>query len=476
MFRARLLVSAVVAVAVSIVDPTAHAAGNAANWPAYLGSPQHRSFAAGETTITPANAGSLSPVWNWLPDRPTQTGQPGPHLFASPTVFRDTVYIGAETGAFYALDLATGAVKWQADVGWVPDLTCGKEGVTSTATVKGDATTGKAAVYVGGGDGYLYAFDAVTGSLLWRSFVVDTGASSGENSGYLWSSPTVTHGRVYIGMSSQCDQPLIPGGLKAFDQSTGALLATYWTMGDDVQIGGSIWSSAAVSGGSAVYVTTGNGAKDAPKGDSFSIVQLDAATLAKEQIWTLANPVGDIDFGGSPTLFTETVGGKKRSLVGACNKNGVYYTFITSNLGAGPIWTFDVGAPDMVGPGLCIAAAAFDGTRLFIAGNGTTIGGQSYRGSVRQIDPATGQPIWETGLPGTVLGSPSLDGAGVLAAVTDDPFVANACYLLDASTGSIVGTVPIPDAGAFSQPVFTNGYLLVAGIKGGLTAYHVSGR
>ena len=73
-------------------------------------------------------------------------------------------------------------------------------------------------------------------------------------------------------------------------------------------------------------------------------------------------------------------------------------------------------------------------------------------------------------------GSPSLDGAGVLAAVTDDPFVANACYLLDASTGSIVGTVPIPDAGAFSQPVFTNGYLLVAGIKGGLTAYHVSGR
>ena len=61
-------------------------------------------------------------------------------------------------------------------------------------------------------------------------------------------------------------------------------------------------------------------------------------------------------------------------MVGACNKNGVYYALRLDNLAAGPVWTFQAGNPENAGTGQCIAAAIWDGSRLFVASNGTTIG------------------------------------------------------------------------------------------------------
>ena len=46
----------------------------------------------------------------------------------------------------------------------------------------------------------------------------------------------------------------------------------------------------------------------------------------------------------------------------------------------------------------CSAAAIWDGTYLYMAGDPTTINGVSYRGSVRRIDPATGAFLWQRGL------------------------------------------------------------------------------
>jgi outer membrane protein assembly factor BamB len=72
----------------------------------------------------------------------------------------------------------------------------------------------------------------------------------------------------------------------------------------------------------------------------------------------------------------------------------------------------------------------------------TAINGIAYRGSVRRVDPATGDFLWQTGLPNSVLGAPSMNGGGVIAVGTYD-FTAtpNAVYLLDATTGHIVRTL-----------------------------------
>lgn len=66
--------------------------------------------------------------------------------------------------------------------------------------------------------------------------------------------------------------------------------------------------------------------------------------------------------------------------------------------------------------GNCDAAPLFDGTNLFLAGITTTINGVQHAGSVREVNPATGGIIWPTGLPGTIIGTPGMDGAGVIAA------------------------------------------------------------
>ena len=97
---------------------------------------------------------------------------------------------------------------------------------------------------------------------------------------------------MYQGISSQCDHPLVRGGLKAFDQHTGTLVAVYHSVPSGA-VGASIWSTAAASpDGKLIFVTTGNAdPQGSDRGDSYSIVALDAATLAKRDIWTISTIV-----------------------------------------------------------------------------------------------------------------------------------------------------------------------------------------
>ena len=63
---------------------------------------------------------------------------------------------------------------------------------------------------------------------MWQSVVATP--SSTKSDYYAWSSPAVVGGHIYIGISSQGDHPLVRGGAAAFDQATGARLATYYTV------------------------------------------------------------------------------------------------------------------------------------------------------------------------------------------------------------------------------------------------------
>jgi hypothetical protein len=167
-----------------------------------------------------------------------------------------------------------------------------------------------------------------------------------------------------------------------------------------------------------------------------------ASKLTLLQAWRAPGTAGhDWDFGSSPTLFGGT--GTPPD-VGACNKNGIYYGLTANPLGSSPLWQDTIGAA--AGPaGSCLASAVWDGSAgtMYIGGDGTTIGTTSHGGSVRQVNPATGAYVWQAGLPCAVMGTPSLDSAGVLAAATDYcPTGANpAAYLINASTGAILKTL-----------------------------------
>lgn len=449
-------------------------AASSTDWPSYLHDNQHSSSTSAAANITPAAAQVLRRTWTFVGDPKSQAGQPPNKFYSSPTVFNGTVFIGSNTGWFYAIDLATGAVKWKVMLGFQPHLTCAAHGFVSTAAVAADPATGSPTVYVGAPNGYLYALDAASGSVRWHSQVGDRLPSKTINDIFNWASPVVANGRVYMGVSSNCDQPWVRGGLQSFNQGTGALLASYWGVPQGAT-GSGVWTSPALDPATGdVYVTTASGPNPpAAQGDDYSMVRLDGTTLAKEGLWTVppADRPGDPDFASSPTLFHATVKAVDRSLVAACNKNGVLYAWDRNNLAAGPVWQLKVGLGTPDGAKSCLAAPLYDGTSLFEASNPTSIGGVPYLGSLRRLSPSTGTASWETGLGGIVLGSPSQSGGGVLAApeYSTNPGSTMGLPLVDAANGGIVNY--LTGLSGFSQPVFAGSGMLVATANGRLYYY-----
>jgi outer membrane protein assembly factor BamB len=108
----------------------------------------------------------------------------------------------------------------------------------------------------------------------------------------------------------------------------------------------------------------------------------------------------------------------------------------------------------------------------------TTINGVRYNGSVRMVNPATGSFVWQTGLPGKIIGTPGLDGAGVIAASSYGARGGqNGLWLINAASGQIRKSISYGASSTFAQPVFADNYLFTAS-QGtlGLNAYTVGGR
>jgi polyvinyl alcohol dehydrogenase (cytochrome) len=444
-----------------------------ADWRAYLFGAGHSSYNAAATSIGTGNVAHLQPVWQWF--EPPTTGL---QIFqASPIVVNGVVYIGSETGNFYAIREATRTVLWSRNFGVRPAAGCGPLGITATAAVIHDPATGLT-VYVNAPDGQLYALSAATGSTLWHA-TVDT-PSATVSDFYAWGSPLVFNGHVYVGISSQCDNPLVPAGVVEFNQDTGAPQGSWQTIPGG-QAGGSVWSSPAKStlGDGSVFVTTGNAPNTPPNAES--IVRLSAIGLSLKDSWQVpaAQQTGDADFGASPTAFTAGLNGTTTAMVGACNKNGIYYAFRQADLHDGPVWQQRIADAYGTQPnsdGQCDAAAIWDGTNLIEGGgNATTINGVTYQGSVQSLNPATGTPIWQTGLPGEVIGSPTEDGAGVVAAPVFQSNTGNyGVYLLSAASGAVLRFIRTGSA-IFAQPVFAGNDLLIAGnAAAGLKAYEIT--
>ena len=460
----------------SVVAATASpgSVATSTDWTAYEHGSYHRSTAYGDTAITPATVGNLHPAWKFVAARGTGAGQPAPSFDASPVVANGIVYIGSHTGILTAIKASSGTLLWSRKLDYgAASATCSARGITGTANVQADPVSGALTVYAPGSH-YLYALNPATGAVRWRTSI-GPATSDGEAHWYNWSSPTIVGGRIYLGLAEDCDATKIRGGEVQLNQHTGALLHSWYDVPSG-QVGASVWSSSA-SDGKSVWVTTGNPASSSSQVyDAYSIVRLDAATFTEQDKWTGTYPLGaDLDFGSSPTLFTASIGGVDTNLVGACNKNGVFYAWRSAALAAGPVWQDQVGIDGTTTAGACISSAAFDlaGNALYVGANELTSTGQLVRSVVRQIDPASGTVGWTTDLACQIFGSPTLNGTTHVLAVpmfhctgANKPGVA----LLDAQTGAVLRM--IATAGPeFAQPVFAGGALYVADEAGVLTRY-----
>src|SRR6476469_1966654 len=76
-----------------------------------------------DNVLTAADVGSLVPKWRLtVPSCPG--GASGGEWFATPVTFKGVIYIGSARGCLFAIDEATGAVKWSKFTAYQPQQTC----------------------------------------------------------------------------------------------------------------------------------------------------------------------------------------------------------------------------------------------------------------------------------------------------------------------------------------------------------------
>src|SRR3989440_958404 len=421
-------------------------------WPTYMANNQRSGFNGSETIINATSAPNLKVHW-------TATGEG--KIFSQPVVANGIVYWGSWNGYEHATAL-DGAPLWQRNLGQTT-ANCGANGalgVISTAAVASVSINGSltSVVFVGGGDDHLYALDASSGAVIWST---PLGAPSSNT--FIWASPVVYNNSVYVGTSSIGDCPLTPGQLFRLDAATGSIQNTFNVVASGC-VGGGIWSSPTIDiGENSIYFTTGTISRcPTSESNALAIVKLNASDLSFIGSWQIpkVERVKDGDFGATPTLFKATIGGTVHRLVGAANKNGIYYAFDRTTISRGPLWKANIavgGVCPQCGDG-SISSSAWDGTWLYVAGGRTTINSNSCKGSLRALDPATGNFIWEHCLnDGTVLGAVTMV-PGVVA-VVEGPDLA----LIDATSGNTLFTYNGLSSTShfYGSPSISNGVLYV---------------
>ena len=336
-----------------------------------------------ETALTVSNVAGLKQHW---------VDKGGSGSFAQPIVANNLVYWGDWNGVEHATTLA-GTDVWTFTTGTNVAAACQppEAGISGTVTV--GQMGGTSVVFVPGGDDNMYALNALTGALIWKTNLGTPPAW------YLWSSPILFNGSLYEGIASFGDCPLIQGQLVQMNATTGAIQHTA-NMVPNGCIGAGIWTSPTVdpSDGS-IYVTTGTPASCANPGQNLApaIVKLRASDLTILSSWTVPTSeqtFGDEDFGGTPTLFTATINGVQRQLVGAINKDGLFFAWDRSDLAAGPVWQSTTADPS--GSPRSILSAAWDGKYLYVGGGSAIINGAGCYGNLSALDPATGAFVWRS--------------------------------------------------------------------------------
>ncbi len=439
--------------AVSGIGPTGQPP-SPVNWSTYLNGIDHRGYNSAETILTSANFGSIQEKWE---------AHGGLAISDQPVEDNGVLYWGSWDGNMHATNLS-GASVWTQYLGQNSSANCDPQtaGIASTGAIGAIGST--PVVFVGGGNAYFYALNASTGAIIWKTSLGATPAH------FLWGSPTLYNGSIYIGIASFGDCPLVQGGLYQLNASTGAV-QHFFAAAPSGCTGDGVWGTPSIDAATnIVYFATGNSGACATHelyGDA--IVALNTADLSLISFWTVpsSQQTGDGDFGSTPTLFTAG----SRKMLGLANKNGYYYALDRTNLAAGPVWeeriAFDTGDCPQCGDG-SISPSAWDGTTLYVAGGNTTINGSACQGSVRGLNPTNGSVLWAHCLnAGPVMGAVTAIPGVVV--VTQGPWV-NA---VSATTGASLFSWEEPNQNTvfMSAACVVNGRLYAASGSGNLFAF-----
>jgi len=252
----------------------------AGDWPGWQKDIHGTRYNPAETEITPSTVAGLKLTWSFVfPDV-------GDRAHGSqPAVVGHTLYVGWGDGKIYALDARTGETRWVSEA-----ASAGAEIHTGPAVADGK-------VIFGDGGGSLYALDAGTGRQLWSVRVGEHATAR------ISSSPLVFDGNVYVGVANgeeaAATDPAYPcctarGQFVSVSLATGSVRWRRYTMPraeragswpDGVAryapSGAGVWSSPAIDAASrTVFYGTGNGFTGAsgPGQDDDTVIALNIDT------------------------------------------------------------------------------------------------------------------------------------------------------------------------------------------------------
>jgi outer membrane protein assembly factor BamB len=370
-------------------------------------------------------------------------------VYAEPLVVDGQVIVATENDTLYALDARTGQVQWRTSVGTpVPlaDLPCGNIdplGITGTPVY--DPQTGLvfAVAEIQGPAHILVGVDAKTGHVKVRRLLDPPGMNPQVHQQR--SALALSGGTVYIafgGLYGDCGD--YHGWVVASRTDGAGALLTYQV---PTTREGGIWAAAGpvTDAQGNLYVSVGNGA--ATQGDwdhSDSVLRL-SPTLQLEdgfapQSWQSDN-ASDSDLGSmGPVLLPN-------GLIYANGKSGQGYLLRADHLGGigGQIQTIS----------LCSAfgGAAVSGLSLFIP----------CSDGLRQLQLEAGTklvPGWHA--PQQVTGSPVVGGQTVYSL---DPG-GGVLYALNATTGAVITTLPVGTTSRFATPALSQGSIFIGTLTG----------
>ncbi len=334
----------------------------AQDWPTFRHDNQRTGMQPIATNLSnPEEVKKLAVRWQFPGAPPSPAARLGP-FSAAPIVVGDTVFIGNENGYFYAINGATGTLKWQYPPAVERPLLGADNqflyGIKSSAAYW-DRQPHGAVIFpaqdpsVGprGSDGLpygsarLFAVDAADGTLIWKSDVIAeiNGVTDGSNTErherIEHSPPLVLDNVVYVGIQS-FDNPTQIGRVVAVDIATGRRIPAstfeFQAVGTPASPpgtvrGGAVWNGPATDG-DYIYFTTGNTSRDnghppltaEPKPNyGLSMVKIDKANGKMEWAYN-AVPYSsdcDSDWAAGATVMNTSCG----RLIASVQKDGWSY-------------------------------------------------------------------------------------------------------------------------------------------------------
>ncbi len=301
-------------------------------WSEYGGTLEGQRYSS-ETQIQPGNVGQLQPEWTFHThafDQPSPASNSRASFEATPVLWKGMLYFDTPFNAIFALDAATGRMKWSYDP--KVDRESGIYIVTSRGVAMWHARKAKRGVcgadvvLMATLDRRLIARDANSGAAcpdFGKNGSVDLtqGVEIHDKTYYGFTSPPIVVGNTIVLGSSVGDNLstfVASGAVRGFDVVTGKQKWSWeplpWTVGQHPRIAGSgnAWSllSADVKH-DLVFVPTGSASVDFYGGtrlgdnrDADSIVALKAST--GQRVWgfqLVHHDIWDYDTPSQPLLF-----------------------------------------------------------------------------------------------------------------------------------------------------------------------------